>query len=163
MVNEMKHLRVILPLWLFYLILTANFELSNWVVGLLVAAAVSSLIGPRAQWFDWKRLPVALWATVRYLATLAIDLIVSGVQVARIVLTPSLPIEQGIIAIPAECESDIATALSAHAITLTPGGMVVEIDDENVMYTHVLDVSRADEHVLDPQQKRWKLLQKVFV
>ena len=38
---------------------------------------------------------------------------------------------------------NMATALSAHAVSLTPGELVVEIDDEGVMYTHCLDASRA--------------------
>ena len=158
-----RHLRVVIPLWFLYLLLTANFEWSNWVVGFLIGIAVSTLVQPNVPVLDWRRLPSALMATVRYIALLAYELIVSGIQVARIVLTPSLPIQQGIIAISSDCESDLATALSAHAITLTPGEMVVEIDDDNVMYTHVLDVTQAEQHVASAQQQRRDLLQKIFV
>lgn len=156
-------LRIILPFWLLYLALTANVQLSNLVVGLLIAVAVNYLMRPQVPEADWRRLPEALVATVQYVVILARELIVSGIQVARIVLSPSLPIRQGIIAIPSKSESDLATALSAHAITITPGEMVVEIDEENVMYTHVLDVTKAEQHVDAAQQMRRDLLQRIFV
>jgi hypothetical protein len=40
---------------------------------------------------------------------------------------------------------------------------VVEIDEDNVMYTHVLDVTQAEKHVESAQQMRRNLLQKIFV
>jgi multicomponent Na+:H+ antiporter subunit E len=78
------------------------------------------------------------------------------------VLNPRLPLRQGIIAIPSGCQSELGTALSAHAITLTPGEMVVEIDADGVMYTHALDVSAAETAVLDAQTQRRDLLAKIF-
>lgn len=157
------HLQIVLPLWLLYMALTANMAVSNWVVGLLAAGAVTVLIRPSTHPRDWRRLPGALLALAQYLLVLAKELVVSGVQVARIVLTPSLPIRPGIIAIASGCESELATALSAHAITITPGEMVVEIDENNVMYTHVLDVERSEQHVADAQRLRRELLQRIFV
>lgn len=133
------------------------------MVGFLISLIVSRLVNPKVQRIEWRRLPGALMATGQYLALLIYELIVGGIQVAQIVLNPSLPMKQGIIAIPSEGESDLATALSAHAITLAPGEMVVEIDDDNVMYTHVLDVSKAEQHFANAQQQRRDLLQKIFV
>ena len=137
----MYNLRAALLLTAVYLALTANLQLSNILVGLLLSSliltAASSchargelaLIGPRPTW--------AICYVISF--SWLYDLIVSGIQVARIVLDPKLPIQQGIIAIPTNCESETAQALSAHAITLTPGELVVEMGEEGVMYTHVLD------------------------
>ena len=158
----MRQLRLIIPVWLLYLALTANLEWSNLIVGFLLAVGIASLLQVQPYSTNWRRLPIALWATIRYIINLIGDLIVSGIQVARIVLDPKLPIQPGIIAIPSDCESDLATALSAHAITLTPGEMVVEIDEKGVMYTHCLDASQASAHVADAQQMRRNLLQKIF-
>jgi multicomponent Na+:H+ antiporter subunit E len=90
------------------------------------------------------------------------ELIVSGLQVAHIVLSPSLPIKPGIIAIPSGTDSDLATALSAHAITVTPGELVVEISDDGVMYTHVLDVTMSEAARLNAQEQRRNLLSKIL-
>ena len=76
-------------------------------------------------------------------------------------LSPKLPIQQGNIAIPTTCTAETAQALSAHAITLTPGAMVVEMGDEGRMYTHVLDAGHAEESMADAQQKREQMLNKI--
>lgn len=159
----MHYLTFIFPVWLLYLLLTGNWAFNNLVTGLILAGLVALLVRPEKRPFAWKRLPDALLATGIYLVRLLWDLLVSGIQVARIVLTPSLPIKPGIVAIPSECKSDMAVALSAHAITLTPGEMVVEIDDAGIMYTHMLDASNPDEQVAAAQKTRRELLRRIFV
>ena len=158
----MRYVKVMLPLWLLYLALTANVELSNIVLGALVAALAAVLLQPVRQPWGVQLLPGTLWALTKYIVILIWDLIVSGVQVARIVLSPSLPIKPGIIAIPSGTDSELGTALSAHAITVTPGQMVVEISDEGVMYTHVLDLTRSEDATHQAQVMRRDLLSRIF-
>ena len=99
---------------------------------------------------------------LRYVLVLVYDLIVSGIQVARIVLNPSLPIKPGIVAIHSTCWSEDATALNAHAITLTPGELVVEMSEDGTMYTHCLDASKSEEVLEQAQTMRVELLEKIF-
>jgi multicomponent Na+:H+ antiporter subunit E len=80
-----------------------------------------------------------LLATVQYIFILLVDIMRNGLQVARIVLTPSLPIKPGIITIPSHCDTELGTALTAHAITVSPGELVVEVGEDGTMYTHCLD------------------------
>ena len=61
-----------------------------------------------------------------------------------------------------ECESALATALSAHALSISPGEVVVEIDPNGVMYTHVLDVTHSAEYQEQAQQMRNDLLSKII-
>ena len=158
----MHHIIFMIPVWLLYLMLT-NWTPRNLIAGFVIAGLVALLIRPEKRPLNWKRLPDALLATGLYLGRLLRDLMVSGIQVARIVLSPSMPIQPGIIAIPSYCESDLGVALSAHAITLTPGEMVIEIDDAGTMYTHVLDASQAEEQVAAAQTMRRDLLSRIFV
>lgn len=158
----MHNLLIILSLLFVYLELSSNFEFSNIVLGLLIVTGITKLVRPRRRPSDWRRLPSATVALVRYAVILAYDLIASGVQVARIVLDPALPIKPGIVAIPSECESELDAALSAHAITLTPGEMVIEMDEAGVMYTNCLDVTDAERYVVEAQNMRRDLLQKIF-
>lgn len=158
----MTNLRALLLLTGTYLALTANLQLSNIIMGLLLSSLILLLLRPATGAEEWHFLPKATWAMLRYILVLAYDLIVSGIQVARIVLNPALPIQQGNIAIPTNCESETAQALSAHAITLTPGEMVVEMSDEGVMYTHVLDASHAQDNMAEAQRMREELLQKIM-
>jgi multicomponent Na+:H+ antiporter subunit E len=149
-------------LWLVYLALTANLELSNVALGLLIAVGLTLLLRPPRGTFEIRRLPGALVALVRYLFVVFFDAIKSGLVAARLVLDPALPVKPGIIAIPSDCDSELATALSAHAITLAPGEMVVEIGKDGTMYAHALDATRAVEYVEEAQELRRALLRKIF-
>lgn len=159
----MHYLRMILILLVIYLALTGNLQLSNIVLGALVAGAATVLLRPQPGRTDLRRLPAALWATIRYCAILAADVVRSGVGVARIVLDPALPIRPGIIAIPSGCSSELGAALSAHALTITPGEMVIGMDEAGVMYAHCLDATRSAEYAAEAQAMRRDLLSKIFV
>ena len=145
-----------------YLLLTGNFELINWVVAFLIGLGVSFLVPAQALYISWTRLPAALWAGLRYLGTLIWDMLASGVQVARIILNPALPINPGVVDIDAGCQSELSTALSAHALTLTPGELVVEMDDQGHLFTHCLDVNKSKEYGKAARQIRKELLSRIF-
>jgi multicomponent Na+:H+ antiporter subunit E len=93
---------------------------------------------------------------------LRIDIVRNGIRVARIVLDPRLPIRPGIIAIPAGMKTELGVALSAHAITVTPGEQVAEIGDDGVMYTHCLDAVTSAEGAEEAQRKRRAMLESIF-
>ena len=153
---------MIVGLWLVYLALTANLKLNNLVLGLLIAIGLTLLMRPPRRTFELRRMPAALLALGRYLFVVLLDAVKSGIVAARLVLDPDLPVKPGIIAIPSGCDSELATALSAHAITLAPGEMVIEIGKDGVMYTHALDATRAEEYVQEAQQLRRELLCRIF-
>jgi multisubunit Na+/H+ antiporter MnhE subunit len=158
----MYYSRAIVLLALAYLALTANLELSNIIVGLLLATAIILLLRPERRPVNLKRTIPAAIAFGRYLLILIYDLLVSGIQVARIVLDPALPIKPGVVAIPSGCESELGTALSAHAVSLTPGELVVEIDERGVMYTHCLNATGAEQYIAAAQKLRRDMLEKIF-
>ena len=153
---------MIVGLWAVYLALTSNLQPSNLVVGLIIAAGLTWLLHPEPRRVDARRLPAALWATLRYAVVVVIDVVKGGLQVARITLDPRLPIQPGIIAIPSGANSELATALSADAITLSPGEMVVEIGRDGVMYTHTLECGKAVAYVEEAQRQREKMLSKIL-
>ncbi len=156
------NLRLILICWLIYLAITANLEPANLVVGLLVGVAIALILRPVSQPLSPRRLPAALFNLARYAVWLGIDIIRNGIRVARIVLDPKLPIRPGIIAIQAGMKSELGVALSAHAITVTPGEQVVEIGEDGVMYTHCLDVVSSAEGAEEAQRKRRAMLESIF-
>ena len=153
---------MILGLWLTYLALTSNLELSNLVVGLLIALGLTALLHPEPRRISLRQMPAAIWAGLRYLLVVGKDVVAGGLQVARWTLDPKLPIHPGIIAIPSGTESELATALSAHAITLSPGAMVIEIGEHGMMYTHTLDATHPDEAIVEIQRLRRDLLERIF-
>jgi multisubunit Na+/H+ antiporter MnhE subunit len=149
-------------LWLLYLGLTANPEPSNLIVGLVIAVTLTAFLHPDKLHIDLRLVPEAAWSLARYVAVVAKDVVQGGLQVAAMVLHHRLPVHPGVIAIPSGTESEWATALSAHAITLSPGAMVMEIGEDGVMYTHTLDADNADESIAELQRLRRNLLERIL-
>ena len=152
----------VIGLWLLYLLLTQNFEIRNILLGLILAIGLTLLFRPAVRRIEIRRLPMTLLSMVRYLGVLLYDMFSGGIFVARIILRREIQIQPGIIAVPSGCEEELANALSAHAISLAPGELVVEIDEEGVMYTHALDISRSEEYIEDAQRMRTDLLRYIF-
>jgi multicomponent Na+:H+ antiporter subunit E len=158
----LAYARVTVICWVIYLALTSNLEPSNIVAGLLIGIFIAWVVKPASQPLPLSRLPASLFNLARYTVWLAIDIIRNGIKVARIVLDPKLPIRPGIVAIPSGMHSELGTALSAHAITITPGEQVIEIGDDGMMYTHCLDAISSAEGAAEAQRTRRKMLEKIF-
>lgn len=159
---RLSAIQMTLLITILYLALTANLEGTNIFLGLLIGVGISALVRPRQLAIEWPRLPQALWALGRYFALLWWDMVKSALQVARLVLHPQLPIRPGIFAIETGCQSELGVALSAHAVSLTPGELAVGMDDEGVLYVHCLDVDHSPEYVAEAQTLRRDLLSKIF-
>lgn len=82
--------------------------------------------------------PVAL---LRFAGYFLGDLVLSSLQVARVVLTPRRALRQAVVAVPVRGASDALLTLLANAISLTPGTLTLEVDrPRSTLYVHVLDV-----------------------
>ena len=160
--NFMRYLPFVLFLTLIYLLLTSNLEWLNVIAGVLIAIGITLLLGPPLKPISWRRTPRAILAMIQYLVILIYDIFKGGIMVAKSVWSRDLKIQPAIIAIPSGCESELATALSAHAISIAPGELVVEIDTDGVMYTHVLDVTHSSEYQEQAQNMRSELLSKII-
>ncbi len=159
----MQRIWVTILLFAVYLILSGNATVPNLVVGALIAFGISTLLPRRATVkFQWQRIPAFTWALIRYIFVVLWDVVKGGIATARIVLSPEMPLKPGIIAIPSGSTSELGTALSAHATTLSPGELVVEMDAEGTLYTHCLNVDKSAAYVADAQALRANLLKDMF-
>jgi multisubunit Na+/H+ antiporter MnhE subunit len=147
-----------------YVLVTSNVEPSNWAVALVLATLLTLLLRPQFGPTHLRHLPRRVWALTRYLFVLAYDVLWNGLVVARIVLTPSLPIRPGILAIDSGYRSgdELGVALSAHGVTITPGEMVVEIGADGTMYTHCLDVVSSAPGAAEAQRRRRETYRQIF-
>lgn len=86
---------------------------------------------------------------VTYAIFLIWSILKSSVQVARVVLEPTLKLDQGIVAIPLEARTDLEISLLATSITLTPGTLSVDTgrnsQGEHVLYVHNLVMGNAED------------------
>lgn len=159
----MRRIRIAIPIFLVYLALSGNVTPPNLVIGALAALGISALLPVEKEpLISWRGAPRFLWALIRYLFIIGKDILEGGLFTARLVLDPRLPIRPGIIAIPAGSTSELGEALSAHAISLSPGELVVEMDDEGTFYVHCLDVEKSAQYAEQAQKLRQGLLREMF-
>ena len=145
-----------------YLALSNNFQVDNLILGFFIAAGILVLIRLPSRPVKWRRLPTALMSVVVYTAVLLFNMFRSGIRTARIILHPKLPIKSGIVGIRAASKSELGRALNAHAISLTPGELFVEMDEEGTMYIHSLDVDLTLKQAEATQQYQEDILTKIF-
>ena len=145
-----------------YLAFSANLELANILLGVLIVMGIITLLRPRRQPLNWSRIPGAFLALAAYLGILIKNVVLSGIQVTRIVLQPKMPLKAGITTFPPECTSDLGRAIGAHAISLAPGELLIEMDPDGTMYIHSLDVEASEKLVSASQARRRDLLKRVF-
>jgi multicomponent Na+:H+ antiporter subunit E len=78
------------------------------------------------------------------LVLMPLDLARSNLSLARRLLRLRPAVRPGIVRLPIEAVSEAALGLEQHAITLSPGQMLVEhAPEEQAVYVHVVDVTEA--------------------
>ena len=160
----MIYLVLAFPLALVWMAISNRIALDSFAIGYLFGIAVILLVRPPRGLVRVSRLPDQLLAVVIYLAQLIGDMIVSGISVTRIVFSRTMPLKLGIIALPTfDNEANpIICALTADAITLTPGELVVETEDNTLLYVHSLDIEATLAATPDIQMRRLKLLYRIM-
>ena len=153
-----------LPFAIVWMIVTATITPGGFLVGFVLGFAV--LFGLKLQnvHINYRRLPDQILAFFIYLVTLARDIWMCSMDVARRVVNPKMPMNPGIIAVRTHNpdESDFVAAFSAHGITITPGELVVDFDGSHTMFVHCLDVDASSQNADAAQLKRLKLLRRIM-
>lgn len=147
-----------------WMIVTNRLTLESFVVGLIIGLVSVLLVRPKNANVRLVRVPRQLFYLVVYMASLFWDILLSGIDVARRVVSKDMGLHPGIIAIGTqdETQSGLITALSANAITLTPGELVVELDDQHTMYVHCLDITGSLQKADGQQTQRLKLFKRIL-
>jgi multicomponent Na+:H+ antiporter subunit E len=151
------------PMALIWLGITSHLSLEGFLIGYLVSLTIILLVRPRAFRVSLPRLPGQMLALFIYIGVLFRDIFLSGIDVARRVLSPRMPLKLGVVAVPTQDpdRSAVIAALSANVISLTPGELVVELEDQTVMYVHCLDVEATAARARQVQARRLSLLQQI--
>lgn len=81
---------------------------------------------------------------ISYLPWIIYQIILANVDVAKRVLDPKLPIDPGMITFESVLKTDLSKTILANSITLTPGTVTVDID-ENTFLVHAIAKEPADD------------------
>ncbi|MGB3356508.1 MAG: Na+/H+ antiporter subunit E [Mycobacterium sp.] len=132
-------LRVWMLCWLIlvWVLLWGNMSAANILSGLAVALVITLLLPLPPVPVEGR---LHLFSLVRLTVTVAYLLLVSSFQVAVLALKPTVPLS-AVLRAHLAIKSDLVLALAVNILNLTPGNIVLEIDQERRMiYVHVLDV-----------------------
>ncbi len=149
-----------IPIALLWVAVTGRVTPGGLAVGYLIGLALLLLLGRLGIRPRRGLSPRQLGAALRYAGRLLADITVSSVQVARIILSPRLRLQTGILALPSGDRRDdqLLTALSAHGINVSPGQLVIDIDDMGTLYVHCLDLKASRGTIEAQQRARLQLL-----
>jgi multicomponent Na+:H+ antiporter subunit E len=135
----------ILLLTLAWLGLTGSWTPANTVLGLALSLLASSFAREqrRRREITLRPLRIAGLALV-----FLYELLISGLRVARLVLSPRMELKPGIFAYRLKVDRNFEISLLANLITLTPGTLSVDVsDDRKILFVHAIDCS-------DPERTR---------
>ena len=133
-----------LLLMIVWIAFTTTFTSEELITGAIVSMIISLL---SIRMFTCCKLsilaPKRIFYMIVYFFVFIIALIRANFDVARRVLTPSLPINPGIVKFKTKLKTDYSKMVLANSITLTPGTLSVDIIDDT-FYIHWIDVKTTD-------------------
>ncbi|BBZ79312.1 Na+/H+ antiporter subunit E [Mycolicibacterium anyangense] len=129
---------VVVWLVLVWLLLWGTISVANVLSGLAVALLITLLLPLPAVPVQGKVHPLSLlWLALN----VAWWLVESSTQVAWLALRPGRPPLSAVLRARLALKSDLVLALGVNIMNLTPGTIVLEIDQtRRLVYVHVLDV-----------------------
>ncbi|HIC14614.1 MAG TPA: hypothetical protein EYO83_05660 [Gemmatimonadetes bacterium] len=143
-------------LFIFWLLLSGHY--TPMLIGFGLGSSVLVVyLATRMDVVDHEGLPLQLggrfWV---YFPWLMKEIFIANVKVARIILSPKLPISPVVTHFRASQESDLGKAIYANSITLTPGTITTGIQGQD-LEIHALtlkDIDGREEDEMD-LRVRW--------
>lgn len=151
-------------LMLVWVMFTSSFAFQELITGALVTMAISMLT---IRFFTCCNIgflsPISIFWVFYFFWVFMVALVKANLDVAWRVLSPSLPINPGIVKFKTKLKPDYAKMVLANAITLTPGTLTIDVVDDT-FYVHWIDVHTTDpekafQEIAEPFEK---ILLKIF-
>lgn len=130
-------------LWVLWILLTGSLQWDELLVGALVAGLAAALSSRNASPSALILNRHSVFALLRYLRVFSIALVKANLDMARRVLSPSLPIEPAMVEVETTLRSPLGRLMLANSITLTPGTLSVDQQD-NRLLIHWIDDSAVN-------------------
>lgn len=151
--------RAIILLAIIWVLLWGELSLALLLFGAVLGLLVTWVFPLPPLSFHGRLRPLGLV----YLAfRLVTDLVVSSIQVVRVVFDFRRQIENAVIRVPLRSHSDLYLTVTAELTCLVPGSVVLEARrSEDTLYVHVMDV-RGPEDLEDARQHTLGAEQRVL-
>ena len=157
-----------LPLAFGWTVYTAQPTPGNFALGYLFSLLGILATGLRGDSVKISNAFRQLYNLIAYTTLMAKEILVAGLKVAAIVLSPTMPIDPGLTEVNTgdESENELISAASAHGITITPGELVVDFKESSgtgvVMVVHSLNMAESGGNLQRDQAKRLKRIKGIL-
>lgn len=155
-------------LWLILMFIwiaaNSSASVASLGTGILISGVLACIFTRNTNvWQDVRLSPSGLYHFMRYTGVFAVELVRANMNMMRYVYSPRIDIKPGIIKVKMRLKSPIGRLALANSIALTPGSLVVDIEEE-ALFVHWLDVQTTDPDqaanmIAEPFEKH---LEKVF-
>ena len=148
----------LMVVWLMW---SGHFD-KPFIIGLGVLASLLSVwISWRMRIVDEEGAPIQLGFRpfIQYAPWLAWEIVRSNWAVAKIILSPNLPMQRNLITVTAHPESQLGKVILANSITLTPGTVCVSMDGDQIL-VHALSFEGSAEDISREMDRRIQSLEK---
>lgn len=103
-----------------------------------------------------------VFAAFKLIALFIKELIMSNIDVVKVLLSPKLNIEPGIIEVPTQLKSDWELTLLASLISLTPGTLSMDFsEDKKSIFVHSIHVPDKEEMIREIHETFEKAIMEV--
>jgi multicomponent Na+:H+ antiporter subunit E len=132
-------------LWLGLAWLVWSGHLEPLMLGYGVASCALVLwLSLRMKLIDPESVPHhLLGGMLLYIPWLLLEIAKANLHVARVILTPSLPIQPRVIRVRATQRSELGNTIFANSITLTPGTVALDVRGGSILVHALTDQSAA--------------------
>ncbi|WNF37678.1 Na+/H+ antiporter subunit E [Bacillaceae bacterium IKA-2] len=121
-----------------WMLLRGDFSPVEFLIGYVVGIALLFALRRFLRFDFYFRRVIAI---VKLILLFTWELILANIDVAKIVLSPKLDIQPGIIAIPTKLKTEWEVTLLASLISLTPGTLSMYFsEDGKTIYVHSIHV-----------------------
>lgn len=125
--------------------ITKSLDLQSVIVGVVVALFVGLFFGDKVEaalgpGHLFRRI---FWILV-YIPMFLWYVIIANLDVVYRVVHPDMPIKPGIVKVKTTLKNPAGRTILANSITLTPGTLTVDIDDDDYLYIHWINVKSDD-------------------
>ncbi|WP_280768542.1 Na+/H+ antiporter subunit E [Salipaludibacillus daqingensis] len=123
---------------LIWMLLRNEYTMVEFMLGYIVGVVLLYILR-RFLFFDFYfRRVIALF---KLLFLFTYKLVLSNIDVTKIVLSPKMNIQPGIIAVPTKLKTDWEVTLLANLISLTPGTLTMNFSENGrTLYVHSIHV-----------------------
>ncbi len=133
-----------LTLYVLWLLLSGHTDPLMLALG-LGSSLLVVVIAVRMEVIDRESHPLHLTLKLpAYWVWLGWEIVKSNLAVARLILTPSLPISPTVVKVRASQSSELGQVIYANSITLTPGTVSMDLENGRIE-VHALTASMARE------------------